>query len=423
MADSKVDLLYGLPRPGQNGAMFRSLEGIEVGAFGFLVLATSAGWGSLILTPELALVATDLKIILGLTLGCSLAALLSPTLKPFLVAHSLRTLLLLMAAATVGGHDGTILFFLLVPFLLETTLYLGTRTALTWGLLATLLVLTLSHLSWVEAPPSRWLPGLALLGLASGGSLTAGLLLTHYRNQVVKERVIVDRLNRDVDQLIQANRAFQDYADTIESVTEENERNRITRELHDVIGYSLTNVIMMMNAGKVLSRDHPEKLGELFLQARAHADEALQESRKILYTLRAIQPAARKGLSAIHHLAQSFQAATDIQVDVAYGNLPQTLGADIDSALFRLVQEGMTNALRHGQAKQVKIRFWRFDHEVQVQVWDNGKGAQAVTEGLGLSGMRERFSALGGQVAAGPVTDGFQVTATIPLAQEWTLEP
>lgn len=423
MSDPRLIPLYGSDGTGQNISMNRALETIEIGAFGFALLAYSAAFVTVGSTSALTDGARDLRIILGLSAFCALASLVLTDRRPFLIFHSFRALLLAMAVATLGGRSPTVELLVLLPWLFETALYLPLVPGMVVGLSATAFVLGVDAMILLPVGPPVRESHLAFIGPVAGAALASGLLLTHYRNQLVKERVSVAKLRQDVDNLIRANQAFQDYADSIEAVTEENERNRITRELHDVIGYSLTNVIMMMNAGKVLSRSNPAQLDDLFQQAREHADEALQESRKILYALRAIQPTARKGLNAIHHLAQSFQGATAIRVDVAWGNLPQSLGADLDAALFRLVQEGMTNALRHGQAQRVRISFWRFPDRVQAQVWDNGKGVQTVTEGIGLSGMRERFALLGGTVTAEPVADGFLVTASIPLAQEWNFEP
>lgn len=400
--------------------MNRALESIEIGAFGFGLLAYAAAFVALNASPGLAEAANDLRIILGLSALCALLSMVVTDRNPFLVFHGFRALLLAMAVATLAGRSPTVELLVFLPWLFDTALYLPLAWGLGVGASAVVAVLGLDALVLLPQGPEAHL---AFIALGAGAALAAGTLVTYYRNQLVKERVSVAKLGQDVDNLIRANQAFQDYADSIEAVTEENERNRITRELHDVIGYSLTNVIMMMNAGRVLSRDNPERLDQLFQQARDHADEALQESRKILYALRAIQPKARRGLNAIHHLAQSFQGATSIAIEVAWGNLPQSLGPDLDAALFRLVQEGMTNALRHGHARKVRISFWRFPDRVQAQVWDNGRGSPQVNEGIGLAGMRERFALLGGTLQAESVADGFQITATIPLAQENPFEP
>ncbi len=85
----------------------------------------------------------------------------------------------------------------------------------------------------------------------------------------------------------------------------------------------------------------------------------------------------------------------------------------------RIVQEGLTNAFRHGKATRVRINLWQTEGEILVSVLDNGRGiapGTSVTDGIGLAGMRERLAEYGGEIRLGPVVDGFELAATIPYA-------
>jgi signal transduction histidine kinase len=99
------------------------------------------------------------------------------------------------------------------------------------------------------------------------------------------------------------------------------------------------------------------------------------------------------------------------------GNLPWSYGRKLDGVLFRIVQEGLTNAFRHGKATRVRINLWQTEGEILLSILDNGRGivpGTDVTDGIGLAGMRERLSEYGGEIRLGPVEDGFELAATIP---------
>ena len=229
----------------------------------------------------------------------------------------------------------------------------------------------------------------------------------------------VRSLDSTIGRLARANREFQAYAGTVKSESAAEERSRITRELHDTVGYALTNVIVMMDAVKARACEEPESLDSLLDDVRAQSELALNDTRQILHLLRSVEQFERKGIDAIFQLTRAFEEAMGLSVELHVGNLPPTLGPRIDSVLFRLVQEGLTNAFRHGNASRVRITMWQADAEIRVAVWDNGSGLPAdgtVQDGIGMSGMRERFAELGGTITARNVADGFQLAGTIPYA-------
>ena len=240
-------------------------------------------------------------------------------------------------------------------------------------------------------------------------------LMARYRQAVVEKSQRIRELDLSIRSLESTNRSYQEYAENIESRSEENERNRISREIHDTLGYALTNVGMLIQAAKRMSVVDPQKLGQLLDDARAQVNSALQESRKILHSLRAFKRSPMRGLSAIARLVRNLREATGLDVEVSFANAPQSFGEEIDTALFRFIQEGITNAIRHGNADSIRISFWLGDDGLQARVWDNGIVSDPLTEGIGMQGMRERFAAFGGRFEAGSVADGFVLSVYIPI--------
>jgi signal transduction histidine kinase len=118
--------------------------------------------------------------------------------------------------------------------------------------------------------------------------------------------------------------------------------------------------------------------------------------------------------STINTIAKAFEAATGVVVTIEYGNLPNQVDDDVMLVLYRLIQEGMTNSFRHGRATRIMIIFGYDAGEIHVVIRDNGHGAAEITDGIGFAGMRERLSALSGQLEARNVVNGFELLATIP---------
>jgi signal transduction histidine kinase len=244
-----------------------------------------------------------------------------------------------------------------------------------------------------------------------------GYYAMRYRETLSLRTDDLSRSEETVKSLMRANMDFQMFANNIESESTVKERNRITRELHDMIGYSLTNVIIMMKAGKVLARKNPEELDTLFEKVGAQAEEALNGTRQILHLLRDSQGTDFIGLQAVSRLVRNFCSATNIETEVSFGNLDMSLGRNLDTVIFHVVQEGLTNAFRHGKATKIRVVMWHTENEIRVTVHDNGRGVEgdaAIVEGIGFSGMRERLSVYGGTIEPRNVADGFDLCAVIP---------
>jgi signal transduction histidine kinase len=236
------------------------------------------------------------------------------------------------------------------------------------------------------------------------------------------ERRQLKTMNDVMSRLIDANMRFQRYASEIETSSAENERRRITRELHDSVGYALTNFMMMMEAAKDLIKKDPERLQRLISSARERAEETLADTKRTLRQFRKEIDLNRRGIHRIQDLTNAFQEATGVRVDLWFANLPLTLGPDVDAVLFRIVQEGMTNSFHHGQATHVEVVFRLESHGVRASVRDNGEGAESISEGIGFKGLRERLGPIGGTLTTRNLPNGFELSAWIPRDTEVTSE-
>ncbi|MFH8371666.1 sensor histidine kinase [Streptomyces sp. NPDC018031] len=199
------------------------------------------------------------------------------------------------------------------------------------------------------------------------------------------------------------------------------ERLRIARELHDVLAHSISVINIQAGVGLALLDQDPEQARTALATIKTASKEALGEVRQVLDTLRAPGAAPRApapGLDRLGELTEQARGAGLAVAVVAEGPVrPLPPGADL--AAFRIVQEALTNVVRHSGARTARVRLRHTTREFEMTIDDDGPAAAGglTGGGNGLIGMRERAAALGGTVEAGPRPDGgFRVRARFPLA-------
>jgi len=204
------------------------------------------------------------------------------------------------------------------------------------------------------------------------------------------------------------------------------ERSRIARELHDIVSHSLSVVITMADAAAVVGRADPGRGAEAMGEVSEAGRRALSDMRAMLGVLRTDDPPAvapQPGVAQLGALAEQVRAA-GLAVELTVAGAPFPLGAAAELTAFRIVQEALTNTLRHAAARNVQVVI-RYDAPgLQVRVADDGTARQGSGQpgsgqpGHGIAGMRERAALHGGTVQAGPGPGGgWLVTAMLRPAQ------
>ncbi len=174
-----------------------------------------------------------------------------------------------------------------------------------------------------------------------------------------------------------------------------------------------------MDAAGSMRRDDPAGLTDILITARKTAQEGLRETRVALRKLREEQPGEVDSPRAIFKIVAIFRKITGIEIELNLGNLPREVARDLNLALYRTVQEALTNAVRHGKASRVRVNFWVEGEDLRLTIADNGKGAFEVVKGIGLTGMEERIGALGGSIGVGRAPEGgFSLSVHVPLRTE-----
>jgi signal transduction histidine kinase len=237
---------------------------------------------------------------------------------------------------------------------------------------------------------------LACFGLLAAALIGLAWMLRLFRARLHGAMEIQARLGEAAGQLARTNVELQEFAASTEQKATLSERKRLARDLHDSLGYSFTNLVMMLEAGMCMLKGALPELREHLQRARDLSQEGLQEMRRTLRIIRQNEAETVGGIKAVFRLVKSFEQATGLDVKLHLGDVPWTLGPDKDQIVYRFVQEGISNALRHGNATSISIVFCRRDDGVLVSINDNGSGFVEMAEGGGLVGMRERIEKVGG---------------------------
>jgi signal transduction histidine kinase len=194
------------------------------------------------------------------------------------------------------------------------------------------------------------------------------------------------------------------------------ERNRVAGEVHDVIGHALTVSLLHVSSARLALDDAPDEARASLLEAERLARSSLDEVRAAVGLLRAGQGGTVSPLPSgadVRELVTSFRrAGADVDLDVR-GDL-HALGANRGLAVYRIVQESLTNATRHGDGSVVSVCVDVAEGATTVRVASTGGSGGPAVDGSGLIGMRERAEALGGRLLAGPAPGGWLVEAVLP---------
>ena len=200
------------------------------------------------------------------------------------------------------------------------------------------------------------------------------------------------------------------------------ERLRIARELHDSLTHSISVIQVQSGVAEHLARKRGEEVPPALLAIQEAGADAARELRATLSVLRSAEDGDGSGLCQLDGLVARSRAA-GLPVTVTVTGAERALPADVDQAAYRIVQEALTNVSRHaglaggGDQVRASVRLHYTPDALTVQVDDDGQGSgtRSAGPGLGLIGMRERVSALGGRLRAGPQDGGgFQVRAELP---------
>jgi two-component system sensor histidine kinase DesK len=241
----------------------------------------------------------------------------------------------------------------------------------------------------------------AVAGFAEGASLTVGFVIW-------AEVALFAVLAMMLSYLWSTVYALREAREEIARLAVHEERLRFSRDLHDLVGRSLSLIALKSELSNRLLAKDPDRAAAEMRDVEHVARDALREVREAVTGYR--QPTLASELAG----ARAALAAAGVECCVKQnaGALP----TDLESVLAWTVREGVTNVIRHSRARRCDIRIERADGGISVEVIDDGRGAVQAVEGSGLRGLAERAAARGGTAQAGPLPKaGFSLRVTIPV--------
>lgn len=225
---------------------------------------------------------------------------------------------------------------------------------------------------------------------------------------------------------------LRDRAQSLENDREERERRavaeeraRIARELHDIIAHHMSIIVIQATAAQRVSATDREASDRALEQVAAVGRQALSETRRLFAVLRAEESEDERsplpGLQAVEPLVEQVRSA-GIDADLTIEGASRVLSESLELTAYRIIQEALTNVLKHGSATRAWIRIGYGTTGLSIDIKDNGLGAREsarLGEGQGLVGMRERADLFGGRCEAGTLAaGGFEVRAYLPFGAD-----
>lgn len=193
----------------------------------------------------------------------------------------------------------------------------------------------------------------------------------------------------------------------------EEERRRMRRDLHDGLGPQLASQTLGLEAISQLMDSDPAKAQSLIKSLQTQANDAIQDIRRLVYNLR---PPALDDLGLVEALKQSISRyeSNELQIEFEIADIPSNLPAAIETAIFRIVQEALTNVVRHSGATFCTINLYQLSQHIYIEVEDNGHGLPSdYQSGIGLQTMRERAVELNGETVFQTLANGGTLVKTI----------
>lgn len=223
------------------------------------------------------------------------------------------------------------------------------------------------------------------------------------RQKVEAELEIASKINTDLES----------YMALTEKIAQDHERKRIARELHDTLGHALTGISAGIDASLVLMDIDPERAKTQLNRVGKSVTTGIEDVRRSLKKLRP-EALEDKGLKeALDQMISDYKELSKLDIQLYY----EWDRVDFDNAkediVFRVIQESITNSLRHGHAKHVEIEMYNTEDMYCIVIQDDGKGCENVVYGYGLTQMEERLAVIGGRVTF-KTQDGFRTLVEIP---------
>lgn len=317
----------------------------------------------------------------------------------FLISIFLEVLLVLYLQSMTGGY----IYIILFTTLTDSVMRLKDEVYLMVVVIASTLLYTLYPVYSLE-----WIILILLFYVITF------LLLRQLRQELdarMDTEVLYDQIRKNNYELEAARARLLSYTKQVEKVSQLEERNRISRELHDSIGHDLTGILLQVDASlQILPLDQDKGI-EILTSAYQNINRSIENVRQTAGKLRptTFQP----HMITLKELIKKFQKDTGVHIELITKGTPYQLYPSIEIVIYKNIREALTNSVRHGYAKNIQIQLIYNSKEVQIIIEDDGLGSTSIQKGFGLSGMEERLEIIEGSITYSG-DKGFHIHMKIP---------
>ena len=237
-------------------------------------------------------------------------------------------------------------------------------------------------------------------------------LMIYIANEVQEN----ERMTQELIMVHQVNHELENYAAVSEKIAEDKERKRLAREIHDTLGHALTGIAAGVDACIAMIDINPQATKQQLMVISKVVRQGIGDVRNSLNKLRpgALEQHGFKG--ALENMIEEFTSVSDLEITLDYRFEKVDFENTKEDILFRVIQESITNAVRHGDATHINISIYIEDQKLKLEIQDNGQGCEEIHYGFGLKQMRERLSMINGKVTYDG-HHGFLTVVTIPMQE------
>jgi len=236
----------------------------------------------------------------------------------------------------------------------------------------------------------------------------------------VEAQQLYDKLRVSDEKLIEVNKELEGYVESIEELTLLKERNRISREIHDSVGHTLSTAMIQLSAMEAIAEKEDSSMKDMVGNLRAFISESFQDVKRAVRELKPDEYDNYQGILRIQEVCKNFERMSGVQVKVIISKSDWNLSTKQINHLYRMTQEVLSNSLKHGKATMVKVIMNFAEDEFVISFNDNGVGTDKIVEsGLGLRSIRERAEEIDGLVdMKSSEGNGFFVKVIVPREVE-----
>lgn len=243
-------------------------------------------------------------------------------------------------------------------------------------------------------------------------------LLQNKINENKDIRLLNQQLQVTASELELANIQLKEYATEYGEIVKMKERNRLAREIHDILGHSLTSITTGIEACMEIIGINPELAKKQLEKILELSRKGLLDVRRSVRELKIDSLKKYELIPAIKNLVSDINVCTAVKVDVSIKGTILKLKDDEEQTIYRIIQESITNAIRHGKANHIFVDIEYVNHTILIRIKDDGIGCENIIAGFGLTHIRERVEMLNGNVSYHSVNEkGFEVN--VEIAVRW----